>query len=188
MILAFTGAGISKASGIPTFEDMESVNIRDKLERGYANNHPEDYKKVIQEMKDICDKAEPNDAHIALAEYEIPVLTMNIDGLHTRAGSENVVELHGRLPDIVLYGDPAPNYGKAMDLVEALRDGDVFLIIGTSFYTTVSEQLRIMARYSGAQIVVINERAEEFVRRYLEAHKDKIESYEVLVDRAKRNE
>lgn len=187
MILAFTGAGISKASGIPTFEDMESVNIRDKLERNYAINHPEDYKKVIQEMKDMCDRAEPNDAHRALAEYGVPVITMNIDGLHIRAGSKDVLEIHGRFPGIVLYGDPAPNYGKAMDLVEALHDGDVFLIIGTSFYTTISEQLRILARGAGAKIVVINERAEEFVRRYLELNKDKIESYEALIERAQNN-
>lgn len=70
--------------------------------------------------------AKPNDGHYALAEYHIPIITMNIDGLHKLAGSD-ALELHGGLPeddemDIayslynkpVLYGDPAPNYQKLM--------------------------------------------------------------------------
>lgn len=174
MILAFTGAGISKASGIPTFEDRESEDIRDKLDRDFANEHPEEYRKIIEDMKAMCDNAEPNDAHLALAEYEIPIVTMNIDGLHEKAGSKNVVEMHGRLPDIVLYGDKAPNYKKAMDLVESLKPGDIFLVIGTSFYTLISEQLRIMALGTGAKIVIINKHAERDVRKFLEKNKDKI--------------
>lgn len=186
MILAFTGAGISKASRIPTFEEQEGEAIRDKLERNFATTHPDEYNEVINRMHAVCSAAEPNDAHKALAEYKVPVITMNVDQLHQRAGSEYVLELHGHLPDtIVLYGDPAPNYGVAYDLVESLQDGDILLIVGTSFYTTVSETIRTMARYRGARIVLINEDAEHRVREFLEEQKRKIEPIDVLIKRAK---
>lgn len=184
MILAFTGAGISKASGIPTFEERAGEAIRDKLTRSFAKAHPNEYNEVIKDMYDICQKAEPNDAHRALAEYKVPVITMNVDQLHQRAGSEYVLELHGHLPDtIVLYEDPAPNYGIAYDLIERLQDGDILLIVGTSFYTTVSETIRILARGAGARIVLINEDAEHRVREFLEEQKRKIEDIETLLSR-----
>ena len=89
MIIAFTGAGISKASGIPTFD--EQGDLRNKLDRSFANHHKKEFNEVMQQLIDTCNAAEPNDAHKALAEYNIPVITMNIDSLHTRAGSQNVV-------------------------------------------------------------------------------------------------
>ena len=122
-ILAFTGAGISKQSNIPTF--MERPDVREKLFRSYANSHHVEYNEVIKQLKANMNGAKPNDAHIALSEYHVPIITMNIDGLHKLAGSD-ALELHGGLPkddemDIayslynkpVLYGDPAPNYQKA---------------------------------------------------------------------------
>lgn len=95
-IVAFTGAGISKQSNIPTF--MERPDVREKLFRNYANNHHEEYNEVIKQLKANMNGAEPNDAHIALAEYDIPIITMNIDGLHKQAGSD-ALELHGGLPE-----------------------------------------------------------------------------------------
>lgn len=80
-LVAITGAGISKASGIPTFEDMG--DLRNKLTRSYFNSHPEEFYQGLLAMKETIDRAEPNPAHLALVEYNIPVITMNIDGLHT---------------------------------------------------------------------------------------------------------
>ena len=77
-ILAFTGAGISKQSNIPTF--MERPDVREKLFRSYANTHHEEYNEVIKQLKANMNGAKPNDAHIALAEYHVPIITMNIDG------------------------------------------------------------------------------------------------------------
>ena len=107
---------------------MERPDVREKLFRNYANNHHEEYNEVIKQLKANMNGAEPNDAHIALAEYDIPIITMNIDGLHKQAGSD-ALELHGGLPEEdelsiawslfnkpVLYGDPAPNYQKAYEL------------------------------------------------------------------------
>ena len=94
-LIAITGAGISKASGIPTFDEMG--DLREKLSRDYFRAHPKDFYEIILDMKRNIDRAQPNAAHRALAEYRVPVITMNIDGLHTRAGSEGVLEVHGNL-------------------------------------------------------------------------------------------
>lgn len=176
-ILAFTGAGISKQSHIPTF--MERPDIREKLFRSYANTHHQEYNEVMKQLKKNMNKAKPNDAHYALAEYHIPVITMNIDGLHKMAGTD-ALELHGGLPkddemDIaytlynkpVLYGDPAPNYSKAYEMVYTLKPGDIFLIVGCSFYTGISVDLREIAKSRGARIIEIQEDAAHNVRKVL---------------------
>lgn len=180
MIVAFTGAGISKPSGIPTF--MEQGDLRDKLERGYATRHPEKFQVIMDGLKATCAQAEPNDAHMALAEYKIPVITMNIDGLHERAGSEIVLPVHGTLEqdNVVLYGDMAPNYSEAIDWVSTLNPNDILLIVGTSFYTLFSSQIKIIAQLHSVRIEIINENAEIEVRKFLEAHKNYIEPFEEI--------
>ena len=177
-ILAFTGAGISKQSNIPTF--MERPDVREKLFRSYANSHHEEYNEVIRQLKVNMNGAKPNDAHIALAEYKIPVITMNIDGLHKLAGSD-ALEMHGGLPEDdemdeayslynkpVLYGDPAPNYQKAYEMVYDLEPDDVFLVIGCSFHIAIAVDLREIARSRGARIIEIQEDAAHNVRKVLE--------------------
>lgn len=176
-IIAFTGAGISKQSHIPTF--MDQPEVREKLFRSYANAHHEEYNAVIRQLKANMNSAKPNDAHYALAEYHIPIITMNIDGLHQQAGSE-ALELHGGLPEEdemdrawslynkpVLYGDPAPNYQKAYEMVYQLQPGDVFLVIGCSFYTAIAGDLRAVARSKGARVIEIQEDAAHNVRKVL---------------------
>lgn len=181
MIIAFTGAGISKASGIPTFEDQG--DMRNKLDRTYYHMHKDEVDDIIDNMIDTCVKAEPNDAHKALAEYDIPVITMNVDGLHERAGSKHVLNLHGKLPDIVMYGDPAPEYQTAYDWVDKMQVGDILLIIGVSFYTNISDQLRAYAKAMGAEVFIINQKAEENVRAYLYNHKNKIGNFDKFMSR-----
>ena len=173
-VVFFTGAGISAESGIPTFAEMDG--IRDKLSRDFARSHPVEYIQTIREMKEVCDKAEPNAAHIAIAKAGFPVITMNIDKLHTKAGSEYVVEVHGKLPTeeqlnrglfvaqeyggIVLYGDSAPEYQTAGSLIDKLKYKDsYFVIVGTSFYTTISSQALKWAQMRGAKIILINHNA-----------------------------
>ena len=172
-IIFFTGAGISVESGIPTFQ--EQPGIRDKLERNFANEHPEEYRETIRGMMNACENAKPNAAHFAIAELGCPVITMNVDKLHTKAGSRNVIEVHGVLPTreeledeyfpaeyrgIVLYGDMAPKYYDAECLVRSLAYNDsVFVIVGTSFYTGISERLRRIAERRRARIIIINDNA-----------------------------
>lgn len=172
-IIFFTGAGISVESGIPTFQ--EQPGIRDKLHRDFAIDFPETYRKTIRSMVDACEKAKPNAAHKAIAELGCPVITMNVDRLHTRAGSENVLEIHGVLPTreeledeyfpseykgIVLYGDMAPKYYDAEKLVKNLEFGtSYFVIVGVSFYTAISDRLLDIARRRGAEVIIINDNA-----------------------------
>lgn len=152
-VVFFTGAGISVDSGIPTFQDQPG--IRDRLTRDFANEHPEEYRDTIRQMLNSCENADPNAAHIAIAESGFPVITMNVDRLHTKAGSKKVIEVHGVLPSreelkeelfpltydgIVLYGDLAPKYDDAIRLVKSLEyENSYFVIVGTSFYTGISE-------------------------------------------------
>lgn len=172
-LIFFTGAGISVGSGIPTFQ--EQPGIRDKLTRDFVQKHPDEYKKLIQDMVNTCSHAKPNDAHKAIAELDYPVITMNVDRLHTLAGSKNVLEIHGILPtikqlnspdfiekykDLVLYGDIAPKYEAAIQLVKALDYGhSYFVVIGASFYTGISEILLKLAKQRKANIIIVQDDA-----------------------------
>lgn len=172
-IIFFTGAGISAESGIPTFQELPG--IRTKLTRSFAEANPEEFRQIIRNMKEICDRAQPNAAHYAIAELGCPVITMNVDGLHTRAGSKQVIDVHGELPTteqlevpdfvstyqgIILYDDIAPKYDDAMKLVKSLEYGKShFVIVGTSFYTSISLKLLKLAKQKKASIIVIDDNA-----------------------------
>ena len=104
-IVAFTGAGISAESGIPTYRGGDGVWHKYDPNK-YANIHsflkdPEYYWNFFKEVRyPVIKKAKPNKAHIALASLEEngkleAVITQNIDGLHQLAGSKMVLELHG---------------------------------------------------------------------------------------------
>lgn len=188
-VIFFTGAGISVDSGIPTFQ--EKPEIRNKLSRDFANEYPEAYRKTIRDMVEIVEKAEPNAAHKAIAESGFPVITMNIDGLHRKAGSEDVLEIHGVLPTmeqvnqsdfpltyegIVLYGDLAPKYTDAVRMVKHLKWNDsYFVIVGTSFYTGISTELKRLAERQNARIITINENASTEVPRICEVLRKRFE-------------
>ncbi|HOP55638.1 MAG TPA: NAD-dependent protein deacylase [bacterium] len=110
-IVAFTGAGASTESNIPDFRSDQGLYSKEKEEYGYPPEvmlshsffmrHPDKfytfYKKEI-----VHRDAEPNPCHLALAKLEEigklkTIITQNIDGLHQRAGSRNVLELHGTI-------------------------------------------------------------------------------------------
>ena len=109
-LLVVTGAGISAESGVPTFRGAGG------LWRGYDATQlatPEAFAKnpeLIWEWyrwrREICHVATPNPAHESLVEFErafprFLLATQNVDGLHTRAGSKNVVQLHGTIDEIL---------------------------------------------------------------------------------------
>lgn len=99
--LALTGAGISAPSGLPTFDTTwRGQPIRAFLGRRYFKQHPVDFFELYCELEKWCDAA-PNAAHRALAARQIPVVTQNVDGLHQKAGSERVIELHGNLRNLI---------------------------------------------------------------------------------------
>jgi len=104
-LVAFSGAGLSAESGIPTYRG-EGGLWSEYDPNKYANidyflHDPSYYWRFFRDVRfPILDKAEPNQAHVALAEMERKgkckaVITQNIDGLHQDAGQRNVIELHG---------------------------------------------------------------------------------------------
>ena len=105
-IVFFGGAGVSTESGIPDFRSKDGLyNQKYKyppeeiLSHTFFINHTEEFFKFYKEKLNSL-KYEPNVTHIKLAELEKEgklkaVVTQNIDGLHQKAGSKNVYELHG---------------------------------------------------------------------------------------------
>ncbi len=109
-ILVLSGAGISTASGIPDYRG------RDGVRRGRAPVQGPEFRKLEAVRKRYwarsmigyatMSRATPNAAHLALAELQhagrlLPLMTQNVDGLHQRAGSSEVLELHGSIHHVV---------------------------------------------------------------------------------------
>ncbi|MGQ9497432.1 MAG: SIR2 family NAD-dependent protein deacylase [Desulfotomaculales bacterium] len=102
-----TGAGISTESGIPDFRSpgtglWTTTSLADLLTAEVLKEDPRRFYEACLPALDTFRRAEPNPAHIALAELESlgyirGVITQNIDGLHQRAGSRRVWEVHGHL-------------------------------------------------------------------------------------------
>jgi NAD-dependent deacetylase len=107
-IVFFGGAGVSTASGIPDFRSAGGIYSQrlnaeftpeEMVSHSFFVNHPEDFFDFYRD-KMVYPDAEPNGCHKALAKLERmgklkAVVTQNIDGLHQKAGSEIVFELHG---------------------------------------------------------------------------------------------
>lgn len=165
-----TGAGVSKESGINTFRDSnglwEQYPVEDvaSIEGWYRN--PKLVLNFYNERRRALKSAKPNKAHITIAELEkylnITVITQNIDNLHERAGSTNVIHLHGELTkargdddentiydigyDDIHYGDLSKSgtqlrphivwFGEAVPMIEKaaeiISDCDTLLVVGTS--------------------------------------------------------
>jgi NAD-dependent deacetylase len=104
-IVFVTGAGISQESGIPTFRGKDGLwRNNDPMKLATIDAFYDDPKLVWEwysERRENIFAAEPNLGHKAIAELEkfsnVIVLTQNIDGLHQRAGSSKVLELHGSI-------------------------------------------------------------------------------------------
>lgn len=106
-VAILTGAGVSAESGVPTFREAQTGL--------WAQYDPQELAtpqaffrnpKLVWEWyvwrRELVSKAEPNPGHVALAELENKVpkftlITQNVDGLHERAGSKNIIELHGNI-------------------------------------------------------------------------------------------
>ncbi len=165
-IVILTGAGISAESGIKTFRDHNGLWENHPIEKvaspqGFVEN-PELVQNFYNlrrlQLKDV----EPNKAHQAIADFQkdskskVTIITQNVDDLHERAGSENIIHIHGELrkirhletgeikyfegkiekynqslwrPHIVWFGEQILN---SYEIREALNSATLFLSIGTS--------------------------------------------------------
>ena len=103
--VAFTGAGISSESGIPTYRGKGGLWTKYDpslyANISHFNRDPSYYWNFFKDVRfPVLKKARPNRAHLALTELESKgklknIITQNIDGLHQEAGSSRVIELHG---------------------------------------------------------------------------------------------
>lgn len=168
-IVVLTGAGISAESGIKTFRDSDGLWENHRIEdvatpSGWAAN-PALVLDFYNQRRAQLLQVQPNDGHRALADmerdYDVKIVTQNVDDLHERAGSTQVLHLHGELRKVrstryenLVYpwdkdlhlGDLCERghqlrphivwFGEAVPMLEAAAElaeqADVFLIIGTS--------------------------------------------------------
>jgi NAD-dependent deacetylase len=168
-IVVLTGAGMSAESGVMTFRGngglWENHRIEDVATPEAFARNPELVLRFYNQRRAQLNQVEPNAGHLALAKleknHEVKIITQNVDDLHERAGSTQVLHLHGKLrevrsvrnPEMVLpwtgdlnLGDTGPNgaqlrpniiwFGEAVpamdEAVEIARTAEHFLIIGTS--------------------------------------------------------
>ncbi len=168
-IVVLTGAGISAESGLKTFRDADGLwmgyNVYEVATPGAFKKNPQlvlDF--YNQRRKDVA-TAQPNAAHVGLVELEkhfnVTIITQNIDDLHERAGSSNILHLHGEIfkmrsvaDELTTYeirgdihwGDTAPDgsqlrphivwFEEPVPMMEraisCMYDCDIFVVIGTS--------------------------------------------------------
>ncbi|HZH68481.1 MAG TPA: NAD-dependent deacylase [Chitinophagales bacterium] len=168
-IVILTGAGMSAESGIQTFRDSDGLWENHRIEdvatpEAFARNPKlvHDFYNLRRKQLNEC---QPNLAHIELTkleqDFDVTIITQNVDDLHERAGSSKVIHLHGELkkirstknPDIILEWDQdlsiedrGPDghplrphivwFGEAvpkMDIaIDITRRADIFIVIGTS--------------------------------------------------------
>ena len=169
-IVIFTGAGVSAESGISTFRDSgglwEKHRIEDVATPEAFKENPERVLDFYNQRRRKIREVQPNAAHIALAslesDFNVHVITQNIDDLHERAGSRKVLHLHGLITqardehdDSTYYeigfsdiqlgsispqgGQLRPNivwFGEEVPMMDEaipiVNTCDVFIVIGTS--------------------------------------------------------
>ncbi|MDG1295633.1 MAG: NAD-dependent deacylase [Saprospiraceae bacterium] len=168
-IVVLSGAGVSAESGVPTFRDANGLwEGHDVMEvatpEGFAKN-PGLVLEFYNQRRASLKSVEPNKAHHLIkkleAYFEVIVITQNVDDLHERAGSSNIIHLHGELrkvrstldPQHVKYwekdinlGDKCPRggqlrphivwFGEDVPMIEtaakACSNADIIIIVGTS--------------------------------------------------------
>ena len=121
-VVVLTGAGVSADSGIPTFRGegglWRNYRAEDLATPEAFSRDPLLVWEWYEWRRSIVRRAEPNGAHRAIASLpEALVVTQNVDGLHARAGSRDIIELHGNL-----FRTRCVREGSLRDAFEAFKD------------------------------------------------------------------
>jgi NAD-dependent deacetylase len=201
-VCVLTGAGISAESGVPTFRDAQQglwarYDAHELATPEAFVRDPELIWRWYRWRRDLVARAEPNAGHRALASLaskvsRLTLVTQNVDGLHQRAGSRDVIEFHGNLFTNRCFRDghsvdcdddqPVPAcpqcggpvrpgvvwFGEAIPenalnvSFTAAADCDVFLSIGTSSLVQPAAGLAMIARDAGAATIEINPEPTDF--------------------------
>ena len=117
-LVALTGSGISSESGLKTFRESGGLwENYDVMEVASLDGWNRDKGRVLQfynERRAQLRNAQPNEGHKGLVElekyFEVHIITQNVDNLHEKAGSSNVLHLHGQLTEARSTGDPGLVY------------------------------------------------------------------------------
>ena len=169
-MVVLTGAGVSAESGIATFRDSgglwENYDVMDVASPDGWNRDRRRVNRFYNERRLQLAQAEPNAGHKGLVslenQFEVQIITQNVDDLHERAGSSNVLHLHGELTKVCSCDDPELIYdigyreidpdergadggilrpyivwfGEAVPAIEQAVElascADIFVIVGTS--------------------------------------------------------
>ncbi len=133
-IVILTGAGISAESGIPVFRSETGLWEEHKVDdvatpEGYERD-PELVRNFYNTLRANLKKVAPNPAHLALAELQkkwkngrVTIVTQNIDDLHERAGSVNILHMHGELLKQSCYRAHG-GCGRVFDILEDQKETD----------------------------------------------------------------
>jgi len=197
-IVVFTGAGISAESGLGTFRDSgglwEQFKIEDVATLAAFKRNPEFVLNFYNIRRKQLLESEPNAAHISLnklsEKYNLHIITQNIDDLHEKSGSENVLHLHGKLmeskssvDDSLIYpiegadlkiGDLCENGSQLrpnvvwfreavpnmIDAISITRKADIFIVIGTSLNVYPAASL-LNYTDNAKRIILIDPKAEQ---------------------------
>lgn len=135
-LVVLTGAGMSAESGIRTFRDSdglwEEYNVMDVCTPEAWQRDPELVNRFYNERRKQLYEAKPNAGHYGLAElekdFDVRIITQNIDDLHERAGSTNVLHLHGELKKVRSSRNPNLIYdldGWELKLGTKAKDGSI---------------------------------------------------------------
>lgn len=159
-VVVLTGAGISIPSGIPTFENLDE-NWKYKWDRfevfsrPFFNQEPIEFWKIYREIFGKLDEYSPNFLHRFVKsldkDHEVVVATQNIDGLHTKAGSIDVVEMHGNASRVIcLSCGTLSKLSEYSEIAPKCPECDVYLkpdvslfFEGITGYAEVREEIRL---------------------------------------------
>ena len=193
-IVVLTGSGISRESGIKTFRETgglwESYDVTEVASpQGWAKDK-ELVLKFYNERRAQLKVSRPYAAHTGLAEleeyFDVHIITQNVDNLHERAGSKNILHLHGMLTHVRSTGDPelvyvigykevnlgdkcekgfqlSPHivwFGEAVPAIEeaafVTSTADIFVVVGTALVVYPAAQMPVIAKRSGAKLIIFN--------------------------------
>lgn len=199
--VAITGAGISVASGLPTANtSWNGIKLKDFFTYEMFLHHTDKFYEIYRSIVSRWKFAAPNPAHQALARGQFYIITQNIDGLHRRAGSRHVLELHGNLQLLVCVGCNAqytndllqtggiprcptcrcivkPNIvlvGEEVHdfstAVDWVGRSDLLLVVGTRLEMAPCRELPDIAHRNKVAVIQINKRAEQLLPLLMRRH------------------
>ncbi|HKJ42154.1 MAG TPA: NAD-dependent deacylase [Sunxiuqinia sp.] len=201
-VVVLTGAGISQESGLRTFRDMgglwEEYDVMEVASTQGWEANPELVMKFYNDRRQQLYESQPNAGHIGLAEleedFDVRIITQNIDDLHEQAGSSKVLHLHGELkkarstryPELIYdldgwelkFGDLCEKgyqlrphvvwFGEpvpAMDeAMQLTNEADIFVVVGTSLNVYPAANLVNFKRSEIPLFVVDPERPEFYLK------------------------